>query len=130
MKTLMTANRMTERELMNYKRRRQRQKEIRQKCLIVAFTLILVMVLTFSFYAIKTNANSETDNLSYKYYTSIIIEYGDTLWSIAGNYIDEQYYNSTQEYISEVVSINRLRSEEIRAGQYLIVPYYSKEFVK
>ena len=40
-------------------------------------------------------------------------------------------YKNKKEYIAEVQSINHLVEEDsIRAGQTLIVPYYSYDFVK
>ena len=64
---------------------------------------------------------------SYKYYKSIQVENGDTLWSIAQNNMDEHYSN-TSEYVAEVKQMNSLRSDQIFAGNYLIIPYYSAEF--
>jgi len=58
------------------------------------------------------------------------VEAGDTLWSISEEYADELHYSSNKEYINEVKMMNKLRSDEIVSGQYLIVPYYSYEFVK
>ena len=45
--------------------------------------------------------------------------------------IDYEEYKDKNEYIEEVQSINHLTEEDsIRAGQTLIVPYYSYDFVK
>jgi hypothetical protein len=49
---------------------------------------------------------------------------------VDGN-IDYEEYKDKNEYIEEVQSINHLAEEDsIRAGQTLIVPYYSYDFVK
>ena len=63
----------------------------------------------------------------YKYYTSIRIEAGDTLWSLADAYADENF-KSKESFIKEVVRTNHLLDDNICEGDYLIVPYYSAEF--
>ena len=62
----------------------------------------------------------------HKYYTSILIREGDTLWSIARTYMD-LHYSSEEDYIRELCRINRLSDEELRAGMYLIIPYFSQQ---
>ena len=63
--------------------------------------------------------------------TQVTVAYGETLWDLSENYIDYEEYKDKNEYIEEVQSINHLAEEDsIRAGQTLIVPYYSYDFVK
>ncbi len=66
---------------------------------------------------------AEEDTLARKQYTSICIQPGDTLWSIAEEYADG-HYSSIQEYIEEVRFINELPSDTIHAYAYLVIPYY------
>ena len=64
-------------------------------------------------------------------YTQVTFAYGETLWDLSEDYIDYEEYKDKKEYIEEVQSINHLAEEDsIRAGQTLIVPYYSYDFVK
>ena len=71
------------------------------------------------------------DQLNSKYYTQVTVAYGETLWDLSDDYIDYDEYKNKKEYIAEVQSINHLAEEDsIRAGQTLIVPYYSYDFVK
>lgn len=118
---------MTERELQNFKRKLRRQREIRRKIIISTFTLSIIIVLMLSFHTIITKANTDMD-MSFKYYTNIMIEYGDTLWNIADNYIDDEFYQSKQAYVNEVMSINHLQDENVKSGQYIVVPYYASDF--
>lgn len=60
----------------------------------------------------------------YKYYTSISVEKGNTLWNIASEYITEEY-DSIEEYILEVKQLNHLTGDGIYAGEFLVIPYYS-----
>ena len=56
-------------------------------------------------------------------YTSIKIESGDTLWTIAEEYMCSEY-DDVNDYIKDVKEINGLYSDVIHAGNYLMVPYY------
>ena len=60
-----------------------------------------------------------------KYYTSISIEKGDTLWSIASNYVSGP--KTISNYVNDLKAINNLQTDCIYQGQNLIVYYYSTE---
>lgn len=90
--------------------------------LFVAITLIIVFCISGS---IKAQAASAEP--TYKYYTSIEIHSGDTLWSIADDYITDDY-EDMNAYITEICSINHISEDEIHSGQYITIPYYSHEF--
>jgi len=64
-------------------------------------------------------------SVTQKYYKSIRIEYGDTLWDIAKQYMDG-HYESIYEYIDEITEINGLVSDNIHEGCYLTIVYYDK----
>ena len=120
---------MSDRELRRYKRALRLRKERRCKALRISIiaiaTLCIIVIFSASYGAIKSNANSK-----FKYYTSITVEAGENLWDIADEYIDYDIYENKNNYIAEVKSINHLdESSTIVAGQMLIVPYYSAEFV-
>ncbi len=56
-----------------------------------------------------------------KVYTSVQVEPGDTLWSIAEKYAGID----TRAFVSEVAEINGIvNSSSLRAGTYLTVFYY------
>lgn len=102
----------------------RRQREAAQKRVAVMFCSIIavIMICSVMFGTINTQAApAETTN---KYYTSIQIESGDTLWAIADEYITDEY-SDMNEYIREVCSINHISEDEIHAGQYIVVPYYA-----
>ena len=61
---------------------------------------------------------------TFKYYKSVIIEKGDTLWSIALQNIESDA-DDVHAYIKEVKKMNGLRDDTITAGMYLIIPCYS-----
>lgn len=95
-----------------------------QKILLgsVIFVLAAVTICSIALGAINTQAAPAEQN--YKYYTSVEIHSGDTLWSIASDYITDDY-EDMDEYIKEVCEINHISGNEIHSGQYITIPYYS-----
>lgn len=94
----------------------------RRKIQIIAAIIITAVM----YVAVSHTGASEADatHASTKYFTSITVESGDTLWSIAEEYMTEEY-SSVDEYIDEVVYTNNLNNEsDIKAGTNLLVPYY------
>lgn len=116
----------TEKALAN-KLRRQKQVRRNRNILIVLTVLIIVMAMLFV--SFSTEANDKEHPAFYKYYKSIEISSGDTLWSIANANFDPIHYNNMDDYVAEIKRMNSLFSDEIVAGSYLIVPYYSSEFI-
>jgi len=130
MKTQKNIYEMTDRELRIYKRRLHRQRAIRRRIMMVFATICLIMVCAVSYHSIKSSANTG-DEIFFKYYTSVTVSYGDTLWALADDYIDYNQYEDKETYLAEVKNINHLDENlNITAGQSLILPYYSNEFVK
>ena len=97
----------------------------RQKLLLVIAIILLVSLGILFGTSVNTLASSKVDIASYnKYYTSIRIEYGDTLWKIADEYING-FHISKEKYIEEICKLNNISEDEIHAGDYIVVPYYS-----
>ena len=69
-----------------------------------------------------SKASAAPDHEPVRYYTSIKIEQGDSLWEIASRYKLES--ESSSEYIDEIISMNQLSSEQITAGKSLMIYYY------
>ena len=94
------------------------------------FLLVAVFVITLGsvvFGSIFSKAkNPATDIPQYKYYKSITIEQGDSLWSIAEEYCTDEY-RDTREYVAELKALNALTSDTIHEGQHLLVAYYDTE---
>lgn len=105
----------------------RRVKLIRRRFILLFLTIILVLILSLSYRAILSEANTGDETIHYKYYTSIEVNYGESLWSIAEAHLGSEYA-SVDDYIHEVMKINHLKDEYVSAGQYLVIPYYSTEF--
>ena len=82
--------------------------------LLITAAIIIITILVGS--SISGLANPNTKTASHKYYTSVTIEKGDTLWSIASEYMSPEY-DGIEDYIMEVRTINHLYSDGIYAGE-------------
>lgn len=110
-------------------KRDMRKKQVRKNTVILMLVLLIIILLCVFFTATFSSQASDMEHQHYyKYYKSIVIKKGDTLWSIAGEYMDTQHYQGISDYINEVKEMNALTNNQITAGNYLIVPYYSSEF--
>lgn len=107
----------------------RRQKEIRRHIMMTILTICLVITFSFTINSFLSNAKDDSSHTSYKYYKSITITKEDTLWSIAQEYVDEEHYDSIDDYIKEVKKLNKLSNDTITYGEHLIIPYYSDEYV-
>lgn len=91
---------------------------------VITFVAVLMMIGMFTFVSSHTTVNkADASTLNQKYFTCITIGCDDTLWTIANEYMTEEY-SSIDAYIKEVKSINNLTSDKINRGASLIVPYY------
>lgn len=111
-----------------YKRERiRRTKQIFERVLL---TICIIALLAIGSSAILTKATTteEAKDVYYKYYTQIEIQAGDSLWDIAGEYMEHGPYESRKDYMNEVVELNQLSSTTIIQGQHLVVPYYEATY--
>lgn len=97
--------------------------------LFLAFTLLIAFLCGISFGSILSKAETIDAKASetFKYYKSVTVQPGDSLWSIAADNMSEEY-DSIQDYIDEVCFINSLSNTCIHAGKNLTIPYYFAEF--
>ncbi len=100
--------------------------------IIAAAVLVTVLVLFAGVFAIRSKAGSPDeydDTVYYKYTTMYRVCAGDTLTSIAEQYMDETHYSSVSEYVSEVRQMNQMYfTDEIKAGELISICYYSTEY--
>lgn len=109
---------------------RSRGAEVRKQRIIVFLAVMIMLIAVIGgiiFGSTKTQAAPAEP--SYKYYTSIQVQKGDTLWHIASVYITDEYA-SINDYIAEICEINHIAENDIHSGQYLTIPYYSNEYLE
>lgn len=106
---------------------RQSNQTDNQQFYIIVMTICLVIAVAVTYGSFISIAKSnQPEEKVYKYYTSIQIQSGDTLWELANDYISAEY-TSVNDYIKEVKQLNSLKNDNIHEGQYLTVPYYSNK---
>ena len=109
------------------KKSNRRQREMEQKRMAVLFCSIVAVVMICSILFGTINTQAAPAEVTTKYYTSIQIESGDTLWSIASEYMTDEYID-INDYIEEICTINHISKDEIHMGKYIVVPYYSSDY--
>ena len=112
--------------------RARREKVSRQRRTLgfTGLALILGMILTFSVLGTSAQASgADQASDSYKYYKEVYVESGDTLWSIATQYTDGSI-SEVNDCIEQIRSVNSMNKfETLKAGTYIVVPYYSSEYL-
>ena len=103
------------------KRRSSRKSRNDRRVLCMAIVILIAVCLFTAVSGLRTVNATAPD--TYKYYTHLTVEEGDSLWDIAGRYMGHEY-KSRAAYIKEVRSINHLESSRIYAGSVLVVPYF------
>ena len=99
--------------------------------------MLLVMGLSFGFGSFFSSAHDNNREAvvsagvpsGEKYYKSVQIEKGDSLWSIAHRYMGTGY-DSVYEYMDELADANHLKLSDLnhlQEGDYLVVAYYGDE---
>lgn len=91
--------------------------------------IILISCISFGAFLVSAHEKTDAESAVYKYYKSIEIQPGDTLWTIAEDTITEEY-DSVAEYVQVLKDMNRLGSDDIQAGQNLIIAYNDSAYLK
>ena len=99
---------------------RREQHTLRNQFLIGIVTIFLIFTCCVLFGNILSSAQDSTTQRSSYSYESITIKTGDTLWSIAEEYMTDQF-DTVPEYVAELKRVNSLVSDDIQSGSKLIV---------
>lgn len=114
---------MARRRRANAQRRKREVSWQRFAVAMLTVCVVLGGVLFGGNLSASGKSQASADDMPIKYYTSIRVESGDSLWSIARAHMGEGY-DDIGDYIQEVKTINQLGEDEIHAGQYLTIPYF------
>ncbi len=87
----------------------------------IRFTLFVVLVILL----VTTCANfalglSTADSATIVEYLEVQVKSGDTLWSIAGTYMDDG--SDIRKSVYELCQINDINASQLQAGMTLLVP--------
>jgi hypothetical protein len=104
-----------------------------RKVQIVAAALIILMITVVSgTFAIRSHAesvNAESDTVYYRYTAMYRVCSGDTLTSIAKQYMDDVHYDSVSDYVKELRQMNGMYNDDkLVTGELIAVTYYSTEY--
>ena len=104
----------------------RREEVVRHQKRVIGITLIFIIsigiILGTSIIAFADSKNKIPEQE--KYYTSIQVQTGDTLWNIAKEYTLGTDI-TIEEYINEICEINQINQDQICSGDYIVVSYYS-----
>lgn len=96
--------------------------------------VVLIMSMSFGFGSFFSSAHDSGTEISVpseeRYYKSVQIEKGDSLWSIAQRY--RRTEDSIYEYMDELAEANHLSLKDrnnLQEGDYLVVSYYGDDSV-
>lgn len=93
----------------------------KSKTLMMLSFMGLIILLTVMLSTTIFGEDSRIEKNPTKTYLTIQVNANDTLWSIADEYMNDDYYDH-ETYINEVVSINRIKNNVIYAGSSITVP--------
>ena len=113
-----------------YAASKRRRQVFREKFILViaAFMLVVCFSVVLGTRLVAAQGSPDETPIEYKYYKSIELSAGDTLWDIAVTYMDNEEYSSVNDYIKVLKQINNLPSDTIHEGQYLTVVYNDESF--
>lgn len=119
-----TTYKLSKSDLRIINNRKRRERELIRHISILICSVILFFMLIIFWGNSKSVAYDGSEEVLYKYYTNIQIHSGDSLYEISKDYVKEGKL-STKDFINEVVYMNNLESaDSIKAGSYIVVPYY------
>ena len=110
--------------MKNNRARQKRRAKAKISRFFTTFIVIAVVVCVILF-ANKNQAHAVEEGSRMqlnKYYKTITIQPGDTLWSIATEYKTSEI--STREYVKELMQMNGLHNDNITSGMKLVITYY------
>ena len=102
----------------------RREAQVRAQKWCIALTIVFALLVGVMWCtSLQIFEGEEEMVVVNKYYKTICVEAGETLWDIAGEYVEGTDV-SRQEYIEEVCRLNGLEADEIQAGEHIVVAYY------
>ena len=90
---------------------------------IMLLAIIAASVL-FGFILFTGRAAAESSREVYTYYTSYEVQPGDTLWTIADQFMGPDFTDK-EDFIKNIKHMNHMLDDNITAGKYLVIEYSS-----
>lgn len=110
--------------------KKKRQRELREKRpFFITGAVLIISLLSVCFFLYfgdrVVKAQESANDIQYKV---VEIKDGDSLWSIAKEDMDntnDSGFINIYQYIHEIKRCNNMKSNQVNAGCYLMVPYYN-----
>ncbi len=110
--------------------KKKRQRELREKRpFFITGAVLIISLLSVCFFLYfgdrVVKAQESANDIQYKV---VEIKNGDSLWSIAKENMDntnDSGFINIYQYIHEIKRCNNMKSNQVNAGCYLMVPYYN-----
>lgn len=110
--------------------KKKRQRELREKRpFFITGAVLIISLLSVCFFLYfgdrVVKAQESANDIQYKV---VEIKNGDSLWSIAKENMDNTNnsgFINIYQYIHEIKRCNNMKSNQINASCYLMVPYYN-----
>ena len=104
--------------------KKKRQRELREKRpFFITGAVLIISLLSVCFFLYfgdrVVKAQESANDIQYKV---VEIKDGDSLWSIAKENMDN---TNDSGFIHEIKRCNNMKSNQVNAGCYLMVPYYN-----
>ena len=111
-------------------KKKKRQRELREKRpFFITGAVLIISLLSVCFFLYfgdrVVKAQESANDIQYKV---VEIKDGDSLWSIAKENMDntnDSGFINIYQYIHEIKRCNNMKSNQVNAGCYLMVPYYN-----
>ena len=91
---------------------------------------IFLIILATVLFALVVYSHSESASVygnvsssQQECYESVYVKAGDCLWSISNRYYSREY-KDIRRYMKRIMKINHMETTDVKAGTYLLVPYY------
>lgn len=94
---------------------------------VAAIFIFMIILFLFVVFALPERTASAGNSAAKAYtITSVQIEEGDSLWSLASKYYSEEFMSVTN-YIAEIKRMNGITSDVLYAGNYILIPHFVAE---
>jgi len=110
--------------LVGMRRRVSAHKKQKVRAWIFIIGILLVSVLLALLFVVRSTSSLKPTSLegASKVYLQVFVEPGDTVWSIAQERIDRDFYD-IRSYVNEIISINHLEENgKLYAGTKILIP--------
>lgn len=110
--------------MYTYLKKNERKGRIRRQFLIImaAFIVAISLFMIGGNHMRSHQVQASSVYSQEVFYKSVRVNAGDTLWTIADEYM-RAAYDDKDDYIDEIKEINHITEKDLQAGSYIIVPY-------